>query len=214
MLRPTMSFSVGSKASVEMFGISSPPVMSASRVTPIVTARILHLLVALRTSARREIEQGPEWFDRPEVARILTGLGRLVNQFAGPMQSDDTLGPASEHRHDRHRLAIRTVAAVVMAECVVRRRDQPRMLPALVARKGGDPYDGGSCHDNEIAAQALEMRQSPLPHVDERGARRARTLGEWHVCHRSGGGPGPLIHGVSREHVVVHHQRVAAAKQL
>src|SRR5262245_12028198 len=147
-----MSFSVRSKASAEMFGISSPPRRCPRVVTASVTQRILHLLVARRPSARREIEHRAKWSDRPDVSRVLTGIGRLVNQCAGPLQSDNAVGPASEHRHDRHRLAVRTVAAVVIAEFVVRRRDQPRMLPALVARKGGDPYDGGSCHDNEIAA--------------------------------------------------------------
>ena len=44
------------------------------------TAGIVNLLVASRASGRREIEQGPEWFDRPEVTRILsiTGLQFLT----------------------------------------------------------------------------------------------------------------------------------------
>jgi transposase len=58
-----------------------------------------------------------------------------IRRFAGPMQPDDTIGPASEHGHDRHRLAVRTVAAVIAAERVVHRRDQPRMLPALSRAK-------------------------------------------------------------------------------
>src|SRR5262249_21621731 len=37
-----------------------------------VTAGIRHLLVAGRASARSEVEQGPEWFDRSQVAGILT----------------------------------------------------------------------------------------------------------------------------------------------
>lgn len=39
------------------------------------SAGILHLLVTDGTASRCEIEQGPKWFDRPEVARILAGIG-------------------------------------------------------------------------------------------------------------------------------------------
>ena len=39
-------------------------------MTRTVTAGIVHLLVARRTSGRREIEQGPEWFDRSRIARL------------------------------------------------------------------------------------------------------------------------------------------------
>ena len=58
------------------------------------TARILHLLVARRTSGGREIEQGPEWFDRPEVARILRAIeDRWVAEgFPGRERVDELLG--------------------------------------------------------------------------------------------------------------------------
>jgi hypothetical protein len=39
------------------------------------TAVIVHLLVTRRASRGREVEQGPEWFDRPEVSWILAGIG-------------------------------------------------------------------------------------------------------------------------------------------
>jgi hypothetical protein len=74
---------------------------------------------------------------RPSEVARLAGIGQLVNQLAGPVQPEDAIGPVSEHGHNRHRLAVGTVTAVVAAECVVRRRDQPRMLPAFVAREGG-----------------------------------------------------------------------------
>jgi hypothetical protein len=47
-------------------------------------------------------------------------------------------GTEPESSSDRHRLAVRTVAPLVSPKCVARRRNQPRMLPALVARESGD----------------------------------------------------------------------------
>jgi len=42
-------------------------------------------------SGRREVEQGPEWFDRSEVTRILAGIGQLLNQFAGPPRNSSDI---------------------------------------------------------------------------------------------------------------------------
>jgi hypothetical protein len=43
---------------------------------------------------------------------------------------------------------------------------------------------------------------------------KGTALGERHLRHGPGRRPGPMILGMAREHVVVEHQRVAAAKQL
>jgi hypothetical protein len=87
-----------------------------------IAAGIFDLLVGGGTPARSEVKQGPDRLDRPEMPRILTRVARRVDQLARPVQADNTIRPALEDSEDRDGLAIGTIAAIVAAKAVVRRR--------------------------------------------------------------------------------------------
>src|SRR5262249_39104142 len=95
--------------------LSSGPVLSLRRR---MVATILDLLVGVRPSSGRQIEQRPKWLDDAHMAHVLTRIRRLEKQLGRPVQPDCPIMPSLEHGHDGRLLTIRALAMVVMLEGV------------------------------------------------------------------------------------------------
>src|SRR5215475_8547600 len=92
------------------------------------TAQVLHLLICGGTPTRSQIKQGPDRLDGSEVSGILSRIAWRVDQLACQVQADRAIWPPLEGGHDRNRVAIGVIAAVVAAEAVVRGRQQSDVL--------------------------------------------------------------------------------------
>src|SRR5262245_65120291 len=92
------------------------PVLSLQRR---MAATILDLLVGVRPSSGRQIEQRPKRLDSAHMAHVLTRIRRLEKQLGRPVQPDCSIRPSLEHGHEGRLLTIRALATVVTLEGVV-----------------------------------------------------------------------------------------------
>src|SRR5688500_7889147 len=130
-------------------------------------AIILDLLVRVRPTSGRQVEQGPKRLDSAHVPHVLTRIGRLEYKLGRPMQPNRAVRPSLEYGHDRYLLTLRVLAKIVPLESVVRSRQQPDVFPSLVARERRDSLDRRLCDDSKVAAEPLEMGHRSLPHIDQ-----------------------------------------------
>src|SRR5262245_27254728 len=130
------------------------PVLSLRRR---MAATILDLLVGVRPSSGRQIEQRPTRLDSAHMSHVLTRVRRLEKQRGGPLQPDRPIRPSLEHGHDGLLLTIRALAMVVTLEGIVCGRQQSDVLPSFVARNRRNSLDRCFCDHGEVAAEPLEM---------------------------------------------------------
>ena len=81
-------------------------------------AAIFDLLVRVRPSTGRQIEQGPKRLHSSQVTHILPRISRRMDQLACPVQPGDPVRIAPEHCHNRHGLTIKAIAAVVSTKVI------------------------------------------------------------------------------------------------
>src|SRR5262245_2052856 len=136
VLYPQLCLAAGGRGSLPV------PVLSLRRR---MAATILDLLVSVRPSSGRQIEQRPKWLDGAHMAHVLTRIRRLEKQLGRPVQPDCPIRPSLEHGHDGRLVTIRVLAMVVTLEGVVCGRQQSDVLPSLVARECRNSLDRCLC---------------------------------------------------------------------
>ena len=140
----------------------------------------------------REVEQIPLRVDGIDVALVLPGLGRRVEELRAP-EVADRFAVAPEHVEHRHLGSLRGLTEVVAVVGVAGRGQQPQPPPAALLCMGKDARKLRLRDDREIDA-LRDVLGGTVQRIEHGGARRAR----------------PLVIERAREHEAVDRERVLA----